>query len=52
VPFTEWLNTDHPGDRRVMFFVNDLGDVNRSLSPESLALWAKHLPEYVAQDAN
>lgn len=51
VPFTEWLNTDHPGDRRVMFFVNDVGEVNRSLSPESLALWAKRLPEYVAQDA-
>lgn len=51
VPFTEWLNTNHPGDRRVMFFVNDLGEVNRSLSPESLALWAKRLPEYVAQDA-
>ena len=31
VPFTEWLNTNHPGDRHVMFFVNDLGEVNRSL---------------------
>ena len=50
VPFTEWLNRHHPGDRRVMFFINDLGDVNRSLSPESLALWAEHLPEYVARD--
>ena len=52
VPFTEWLNTNHPGDRHVMFFINDLGDVNRSLSPESLALWAERLPEYVAQDAS
>jgi hypothetical protein len=51
VPFTEWLNTNHPGDRRVMFFINDLGEVNRSLSPRSLALWAKRLPEYVAHDA-
>jgi hypothetical protein len=50
VPFTEWLNTNHPGDRHVMFFINDLGEVNRSLSPESLALWAERLPEYVARD--
>jgi hypothetical protein len=48
VPFTEWLNANHPGDADVMFFTNELGDVNRSLSPESLALWAERLPEYVA----
>ena len=51
VPFTEWLNTEHRGDRRVMFFINDLGDVNRSLSPRSLALWAKRVPEFVAFQA-
>lgn len=47
-PFTEWLNDNHPGDADVMFFMNELGDVNRSLSPESLARWAERLPEYVA----
>jgi hypothetical protein len=47
-PFSEWLNATHPGDVDVMFFINELGDVNRSLSPESLALWAERLPEYVA----
>jgi len=52
VPFTKWLNTAHPGDVDVMFFTNDLGDVNRSLTPRSLALWAKRLPEYVAQVTN
>lgn len=31
-----------------MFVTNDLGDTNRSLSPESLALWAERVPEYVA----
>ena len=48
VPFSEWLDANHPGDSDVMFFINELGDVNRSLSPESLALWAERLPEYVA----
>ena len=48
VPFTEWLNANHPGDADVMFFTSELGEVNRSLSRESLARWAEHLPEYVA----
>ena len=48
VPFSEWLDANHPGDSDVMFFINELGDVNRSLSPDSLALWAERLPEYVA----
>jgi hypothetical protein len=51
VPFTEWLNANHPGDRKVMWFIDDFGEVNRSLTPESLALWAKRLPEYVAFQA-
>jgi len=53
VPFTEWINANHPGDRKVMWFIDDFGEVNRSLTPESLALWAKRLPEYAAfKDAN
>jgi len=47
-PFSEWLAANHPGDMDVMFFINESGDVNRSLSPESLALWAERVPEYVA----
>jgi hypothetical protein len=48
VPYVEWLDVNHPGDSDVMFITNEQGDTNRSLSPESLALWAEHLPEYVA----
>jgi hypothetical protein len=48
VPYTEWLNAQHPGDVNVMFFTNESGEVNRSLSAQSLALWAEHVPEYVA----
>lgn len=48
VPFTAWLDASHPGDSEVMFFINESDEVNRSLRPESLALWAERLPEYVA----
>ena len=50
-PLTDWLNTAHPGDTDVMFTTNERGEANRSLAPESLALWAERLPEYVALQA-
>jgi hypothetical protein len=31
-----------------MFFTDEFEDVQRSLSPESLALWAERVPEYEA----
>jgi hypothetical protein len=48
VPFTEWLDANHPGDSQVMFVVDEADEVNRSLSPESIALWAERVPEYEA----
>jgi hypothetical protein len=48
VPFTEWLDANHPGNSDVMFFTDEFEDVQRSLSPESLALWAERVPEYEA----
>jgi hypothetical protein len=50
VPFSDWLNANHPGDIDVMFFLNDSGDINRSLTPESLALWSERVPQYVTSE--
>ena len=48
VPFTGWLDTNHPGDSDVMFLIDEFEDAQRSLSPESLALWSERVPEYEA----
>ena len=33
---------------QVMFVVDESDEVNRSLSPESIALWGERVPEYEA----
>ena len=48
VPFTEWLDENHPGDSAMMFFTDESEGVQRSLSPESLALWAERVSEHEA----
>jgi hypothetical protein len=46
--FTRWLVDAHPGDIDVMLDTADDGSAMRSTTPESLALWAQRIPEFVA----
>jgi hypothetical protein len=44
----EWLDETHPGDGDVMFDTTTDGSAIRNTTPESLALWEQHIPEFVA----
>ena len=45
-PFAGWIATEHPDDVAVMY--QDAGQTGPLLTEESIRLWARRMPEYVA----